>query len=549
MTRRHGQSHAFKVGEDLFIESSAANNQQRINDVLGVTESTTSAASTNGFFRYGRMFRNPNLDEFRPDSQGLIELGSAMTDNSVKHTFNIPAGYVYFGQFVDHDLSFDKGTHQLGTTVLVPEEQISLRSPSLDLDSLYGFNPAEFRNTDDGKQVYDGDRLRVGTTQAELAGNIIAKFAATAESFRGDLPRRGGPPKKQAAAIVDPRNDENLAIAQTHLAFIKFHNAVVERFSSTGSPTDLFMKAREAVVQHYQWIILKDYLPKIIEPGVLNDVIEKGNQFFQLGENEDPFVPVEFSAAAFRLGHALINSSYEWNPVFSSPPGGFRPASLLIHLFAFTGFGNSDLLAQDNLPSSWIIDWTRFYDFQGFSGISVNHQFNGARSIAPSVIPELMNLEPFPGETDPNLRVLPVRTLLRGRLLGLPSGQNVARRMGLTPLTPAVVSARHPDIMKKYGFDQSTPLWYYILREADEIHSGDRLGPVGSRLVAEIFVALIKKSRISILPKLESGPPVFEPYLGRKTGEFSMPELLFFVHQTFAAENYINPLSTGGGNQ
>lgn len=257
-------------------------------------------------------------------------------------------------------------------------------------------------------------------------------------------------------------------------------------------------------------------------------------------------MPVEFSTAAFRLGHPLINSSYEWNKIFSSQPDAFGPASLLKHLFAFTGFGSSDLFAQDNLPSSWIIDWTRFYDFQGFDGVSTN-TYNAARSIGPSVIDELMSLRPFPGEDDPNLRSLPIRTLLRGRLLGLPSGQSVARRLGLTPLSPEVVAERHPDVMKKFGFDRSTPLWYYILREADKIHSGNRLGPVGSWIVAETFAALMRNSRISILPDVK-GAPTWRPYLGRAEGEFSMPELLYFIHRSFPDENYISPLNAGGGN-
>ncbi len=544
MTNRHGQAPEFKVGEDLFVEGS--DNKLRINDLLGISASTRLLDSANGFFNYGRMFRRPNIDEFRPDSDGLIALGKAMEDNQPpKDTFNIPAGYVYFGQFVDHDLSFDKGTHVLGTTFQVPENQISLRSPSLDLDSLYGLNPNEVRKTDKGKLIYeeDGIRLRVGATQRESAANIVKNFAVTKQTFNNDLPRVGGEPKRQAAAIIDPRNDENLAIAQTHLAFIKFHNAVVEYFRPTEPPANLFEKAREEVIRHYQWIILNDYLPKIIEPGILNDVIEKGNKHFQLGEDEAAFMPVEFSVAAFRLGHSLINSAYEWNRIFSKLEGSFGPASLLKHLFAFTGFGNSNLFAQNNLPSSWIIDWTRFYSFHGFDGISATHSFNAARRISPSVIPELMRLRPFPGEEDPNLRMLPVRTLLRGRLLGLPSGQTVARRLGLEPLSPGDVSARHPEVMKEFGFDRSTPLWYYILREADKIHSGERLGPVGSTIVAETFVGLIKKSRITILPRVEPGPSVWKPFLGRLAGEFSMPELLYFVHRTFPDERFINPLN------
>jgi hypothetical protein len=499
------------------------------------------------------MFRNPPLGEFRPDPEGLIALGRAMGDTqATKHADNIPAGYVYFGQFVDHDLSFDKNTHKLNLDPLNPEDALSLRSPTLDLDSLYGLEPSVVKETDLGKRVYanDGVRLRVGETQLESSELIVGRFPATELLYFNDLPREGHPDKKQAAAILDPRNDENLAVAQTHLAFIKFHNAVVDHFEKemaaagqTVSPDVLFTKAREAVIQHYQYIILKDYLPKIIDPAILNDVLDNGVQHLRFSRNEEPLMPVEFSVAAFRLGHSFINSSYEWNSVFTSSAGGFRPASLFVHLFSFTGFGSSNLFSQNALPSSWIIDWRRFYDFRDFNDIEAVQGFNLARKIGPSVISELMSLEPFPGEDDPHLRTLPVRSLLRGRLLGLPSGQSVARRLGLPAnYLSEEITKHHPAILRDFGFDRSTPLWYFILLEADVLNHGKFLGPVGSRIVAETFVALIKRSKISILPRADSGQPTFKPYLGRPDKKFSMAELLYFVHSSFPDEQFLNPL-------
>ena len=547
MERRHGHTTAFQIGDDLFVQKHGGKQELRITPSFRASDSPTPSSNSNGVFRFGRMFRNPTLGEFRPEAEGLIALGRAMVDNQpARHALNIPAGYVYFGQFVDHDLSFDKKTHRLDPEPLRPEDALNLRSPTLDLDSLYGLDPAIVRETELGKRVYeeDGVRLRVGETQIESSPQIVRRFEITTQSFPNDLPRMGDPNKKQAAAILDPRNDENLAVAQTHLAFIKFHNAVVEHLRPKVAPADLFTKAREAVVQHYQYTILKDYLPRIIDPAILNDVLERGVEHLQFGENEEPFMPVEFSVAAFRLGHSLINSLYEWNAVFTSPPKGFRPASLSAHLFSFTGFGSSNLFSQNSLPSSWIIDWRRFYDFGGFDGISVDHVFNSARRIGPSVIRELTSLEPFPGEDDPHLRILPVRSLLRGRLLGLPTGQSVARRLGLPPnyLSETAITKHHPEILKEFGFDRSTPLWYYILLEADVLNNGERLGPVGSRIVAETFVALIKRSRTSILPQTVPGQPTFMPYLGRPNREFSMAELLYFVHRTFPNEEFINPL-------
>src|SRR5258705_9421620 len=177
----------------------------------------------------------------------------------------------------------------------------------------------------------------------------------TAQNSKDDLPRGPDPRKKQAAAIIDPRNDENLVVAQTHLAFIKFHNAVVEYLSDKEPPENLLYAARLDVVRHYQWIILVDYLPKIVEEEILNNVIVNGCNHFKLDPDQESFMPIEFSVGAYRLGHSLINDSYEWNGVFQSSSPGFHPAGLLDHLFVFTGFGQSNFLKQNSLSSSWII--------------------------------------------------------------------------------------------------------------------------------------------------------------------------------------------------
>ena len=137
------------------------------------------------------------------------------------------------------------------------------------------------------------------------------------------------------------------------------------------------------------------------------------------------------------------------------------------------------------------------------------------------------------------MRSLAVRNLLRGRLLGLPAAQNVAWQLGVTPLSPSeIAGGAHGDILKATGFDQLTPLLYYILREAEVYHQGQRLGPVGSRIIAETFVQLIKSSKISILPKTAPGKPTFASNIGVN----SMPGLLSFVNNSLKGENFLNPL-------
>jgi ketosteroid isomerase-like protein len=209
---------------------------------------------------------------------------------------------------VDHDLTFDRTAVMLGEKIS-PAELLQARSPSLDLDSLYGAGPAD----PESARFYedDGLHLKMGSTSA--AGGVAAK-----DGF--DLPRGEGATAKakRTAIIPDPRNDENLAVAQTHLAFIRFHNRVVDTLSGTVPHTQLFAEARRLVVKHYQWMLLTDYLPRIANQSVINRIFAKGRKAFEVGNDpiQVPTMPVEFSVAAFRLGHSMIRETYNWNKVF-----------------------------------------------------------------------------------------------------------------------------------------------------------------------------------------------------------------------------------------
>jgi hypothetical protein len=546
----------FLIDQDLHLETTNFMGRVELANTRVFTDSRPFShsllrpfASDHGnapVFRYGRMFRHPELPQFRPSKESLIELGLDMKEElSPGENRNIPAGYVYLGQFIDHDLSFNTKTNMTpgGEEPIIDET--SFRSPTLDLDSLYGLNPAQFKLTEFGGKVYqeDGVRLRFGQTHKDTD-------IPDAPVPPNDLPRNGDPQKRELAAVVDPRNDENLATAQTHLSFIKFHNAVVDSLAGSLSGNKLFEAARTKVIRHYQWIILRDYLPKVIEKETLDDVIENGCRYLMFEAGETPAVPIEFAMAAFRFGHSMVNRTYEWNRFFQTHPPGFHSASI-DRLFMFTGFGSNNLFNKKQLLNTWVIDWSRFFDFTDIPGITNNQFSNHARKIVPSVVAGLTNIPSFIKGEDRLMSMLPSRNLLRGRDTGLPTGQCVAQRIGAAELTPNQIkngaSARRRDILERSGFDRFTPLWYYILKEAEECHEGERLGPVGSRIVAETFVAIIKNSEVSILPKETPGGPIWEPSLGVRKGQFSMPELLFFVHQ--ATGDHINPLGDGIDNR
>ncbi len=260
---------------------------------------------------------------------------------------SIPAGYTYLGQFVDHDLTFDKTAVMLGQNVS-PAQLLQGRSPSLDLDSLYGAGPSDPASA----AFYKDDRhLKMGKTVA-----IDPDPAMDGH----DLPRGAGTTaaQKRKAVIPDKRNDENLAVAQTHLAMIRFHNRVVDTLPSGTPAAQRFARARESVVKHYQWMLRHDFLPRICEASVVDDVFTNGRKALALHADptDVPTMPIEFSVAAFRLGHAMIRESYNWNKRFDHGAGA------LFFLFDFSATSGS-LGGFKRLPSNWIADFRRLYDF------------------------------------------------------------------------------------------------------------------------------------------------------------------------------------------
>ena len=333
-TRGHGSESFFILGEGLV--STARGGRE---DASAQPASATAAAAQAPPFRFTRS--GPKGGRISPASRRKI--AKAMTDGGGTDS-TIPSGYTYLGQFIDHDLTFDRTDVMLGEDIS-PPELLQGRSPSLDLDSLYGAGP-----DDPGSEKFyeaDGRRLKMGRTQGLGGPPLQAR-----DGF--DLPRH---PDRKHATIPDRRNDENLAVAQHHLAFIRFHNRVVARLGDVPAG-QRFTRARRQVVKHYQWMVRHDYLPRICDPAVVDDVFANGRKFFEVGADptEVPTMPVEFSVAAFRLGHSMVRAKYNWNIEFDDGTGS------LPLLFDFSG--TSGFLGQGSrLPSNWIADWRRFYRF------------------------------------------------------------------------------------------------------------------------------------------------------------------------------------------
>jgi len=258
-----------------------------------------------------------------------------------------------------------------------------------------------------------------------------------------------------------------------------------------------------------------------------------------------PTMPVEFSVAAFRLGHSMVRAAYSWNKIFDDGTG------TLDLLFEFSATSGS-LGGNKRLISIWVVDWRRMYDFgeAGRADLVVQpEKANTAMRIDTRLVDPLGQLPEgaFGGPTMPagdERRNLAFRNLTRAKMLRLATGQQMAdkltqRGVPVTPLTSqqiiegnggAVLDALNDT--ERQHLAEHTPLWFYILREAEL--NGGRLTGVGGRLVAETFHRAMEGSRISI-PR----DPDWRPSLGPDDATFRMVDLLLFAFE--GKKKLLNP--------
>jgi hypothetical protein len=477
---------------------------------------------TSGYFasgRFGRMFGS--LPAFSSDTptvrHALMEIGQpggimdALDDLSAGPTALIAdpskstgnpnnptstAGMTFLGQFLDHDMTFDP-TSSLERQA-DPEHIVNFRTPSFGLDNVYGAGPGG------SPHLFD---------QSAAGGGIRFLLEETGTPGRSDLPRNS----QLVALIGDPRDDENLIIGQLQVAFLRFHNAVVEHVSGTTGLTEpgaVFVEAQRVVRWHYQWIILHEFLPRTCGQAVVDDVLAHGRKHYKW--RNEPFIPVEFAVAAYRFGHSQVRPSYRAN--FN---GGDTPFDAMIFAPSSPDPADPDDLQGSCRAARRFIDWPTFFDF-GDSRVRPNKKIDTTLSTPLFHLPHSVVPHPAPLS---NPSSLAQRNLLRHLTFALPSGQRVAKAMKLPVLSRGDLGE-----LKPYGLDDRTPLWFYILREAGVAENGERLGPVGARIVAEVFIGLLEGDRTSYL----SQDPDWEPFLpaidASATGEtFKMVDMLRFA--------------------
>jgi hypothetical protein len=430
--------------------------------------------------RFGFMFKD--LPPFSPPDELLRGLAAGMQQPpSTTGEFDnpsIPAGFTFFGQFVDHDLTSDR-LSQLDKQQ-DPEGLKNFRTPIYDLDSVYAGGPQV------NPQLFDGAKMRLDSHDG--IEDLLRKADGTAD-------------------IGDPRNEENAIIHQLQIAFIKFHNAMVDHVASTGTAAGgVFAEAQRMTQKYYQWAVLTDFLPRICGQAAVDATLKKqsGNapiraDLRHFKPKKTPFMPVEFAVAAYRFGHSQIRAGYRINPTTGA--AFFQPQP-----------GESNLNGFRPLLPVLKIDWQNFFDIPGSQITPQRSQRIDTKITAP-----LFQL-PFGGQP----LSLAERNLLRGKALKLPSGQVVAKEMGLTPISNVDLGLP-PDA----GWDGQAPLWFYVLKEAELQHQGVHLGDVGGRIVAETLVGLLAHNRDSFFrldPNFTPAPPI-----ASQPGVFGVGDLLRFA--------------------
>ena len=477
----------------------------------GMNDAATTRMGRVRSHRFCNQF--PELDVYDRSDEFLYVLGDArengageldgpmmeLADDPVGDA-EAPAAYGIFGQFIDHDITFDP-TSDIDQRN-DPAALRNFRTPALDLDALYRTGPGVT------PFLFDQDHPRGAHL---LTGSATAPDAD--EGGVSGLPGSDLQRNEQGVALIgDPRNDENVLIAQLHLAFVNFHNRVVdylqtdegESLREEGEP--IAEAAQRLVRWHYQWVVRHDFLARICDTYILEDIEERGRKFF-LPPEKPVAIPVEFAGAGFRFGHALIRHEFDINDRVGNVP-----------LFPSDRDETAHLRGGRPVPSDLVVDWTRLLD-------TGDGDYQPARKVMPFLAPTLFQL-PMDGEDS-----LAVRNFLRGRALGLPSGQDVAKRMGIDPIRNESFGDDSP-IMKALhergrGADGHSPLWYYILDEARYQNGGERLGAVGTRIVAETLIGLIESDEAAYP---NAAPDGWEPSLPQLTDTegYTLADLVAF---------------------
>lgn len=489
------------------------------------------------------------IEQTQPSALDLVPLANVMIepaqDPPAVTAFDnvaIPAAYTYFSQFIDHDLT---GQNQ---NALI-KRPTNNRSAVLDLDSIYGTDTTDSLIGDllspvdpQFESIYDDDGIHFRIEQTASGAD--------------DLPRSLDASGARTEPIVsDGRNDENLIVSQIDLAFLKFHNAVADELADDGlTGRALFSAAYATVVQHYQWIVMNDFLPRLIAGKDIAggrayiETLRKSHDRKYTKADVSRGMPAEFSVAAYRMGHSMVRFNYLLNDDLGADGKPIDERQIFNSADPI-----EDLHGHREYPADAVIRWHHFLDFKNdapqdgdpdFDVPQFSMLLDSGLSRGLSMLPNFTFQSPTAPDVPQIEHVLAYRNLVKGTIFQLPSGQTVARYYGLEPRSVKVhgktvlANPSNPDSDFQYGdvdaaltarFGNDTPLWYYILAEAQDPDGpkGAHLGPLGRRIVSECFIAFIAATPISIF---DSG---FAPQAGhfgcQVDGEYNLARLIRYA--------------------
>jgi hypothetical protein len=426
--------------------------------------------------RYGRMF--PELAPLAVEPDTLYAAGTpggicdashfptrGMLSGHAADDGHEAAGWPFFGQFVAHDITADRSPVGVHADIVALR---NARSPRLNLEMVHAEGPVG------SPYLYDAqDPVRLLTGPDGL-----------------DLPRNW----QGTALIGDPRNDVHRFVAHLHLAFLHAHNHLVDRLREDGvAEEDLFDAARRSLTWHYQWIVVHDFLPRLVGADLVAAILNDGPRYFAPAVGE-AYIPLEFADAAYRYGHGQIRHRYR-----------MRPGGREYPLFP-------DLFGHGPIPAEQRLDWPQVFDLPGQPPAQRAKRLDGGLPASLIALPrEITGDVPVDA-----YRSLAVRDLLRGQATGLPSGEAVAEALGEPALS---VAEAGPE------WAGATPLWLYVLKEAQHRGAGDRLGPVGGRIVAEVLIGLLRADADAYL----TAEPGWRPTLPGAGPGFTLADLLVLV--------------------
>lgn len=524
----------------------------------------------------------PDVPHSETMTGDLDRLADLMIDQAPQEVDNseIPALFTYIGQFIDHDITAGTDRETAFSSVDIPDVSpkprrdvawnvANLRTGALDLDSLYGgavlkgpfaerFEKA-LRFPEDKALLFlgvaDGENEHGLPGPDDPARDLLrldwalnrsepvltkADFDKLPDELNNTFFDEKGDFQRSRAIIADGRNDENLGIAQFHVSMARFHNKIA--IGSGGSTEERYNHARQQTRWHHQWLVVNEYLNQVCDPKIVSQTLKEGAPVYGAflsrmkahGYGGKLPIPLEFSVAAFRFGHTMARPDYDWNAVFGREVEGvthFLPRSDFRFLFKFTGNPQferdaaglvirspSELDATNHrIPRIWIADMKRLMNH------GVEHSDRNTRLVDTQLAPPLLDMIANAEGMHNALRHLARRNLRRGQRLNIPSGQSCIEGLAANGVSIASLSAKElqsgsTGAAVTDALATETPLWFYVLKEAELLAEGKHLGPLGSRLVAETLIGLVANEPASYWKVAGSDDGRWHPRDGAQPG-------------------------------